>query len=558
MAKNPAASAEAQRKLAAAELRERMRGLPPAQAEDLRRAVKFSEAGDTLMAGQLLLLLSKQAPEHPEVQRWCGMRHAGLGEWPAALKWLQQSAAQRPADLPVLLALAQAQDQTGEPAAALATLRGAATHAAEKANAADWLSLSLACDSLGHYEDALHAVQQALQLQPDTTVGLLQRSRCLKALGDAQAAAADCRRLIATHRETGRAWFSLLDLKTMGLETGELQQLELAAQADGISGEERMLLAFALGKAQEDAGHYAAAYTTLQRANHAAAAAYPWNAQVHTSQVAAVQNAFAQLPEYSVPVSNDGPDTQTQGHEVIFLVGLPRSGTTLVEQVLASHSQVEGASELPYLNQVVEAESQRRKQPFPNWVRAANAADWQRLGQDYLRLSAAWRSKRPRATDKLPENWLLAGAALAMLPGARVVDCRRDAVETCWSCYKQLFGPGRVGFTYSFEALADYWAAYEKLCRFWAAREPLRFRTQSYEALVAKPEQQIRELLAFCNLPFEAGCLQFHTAQRAIRTPSALQVRQPMNKTSTPAAGYGKLLDELRRLLVARSQTTEH
>jgi Sulfotransferase family len=171
------------------------------------------------------------------------------------------------------------------------------------------------------------------------------------------------------------------------------------------------------------------------------------------------------------------------------------------------------------------------------------------MGRRYLSLSARWRAQRPVSTDKLPENWLLAGAALAMLPEAVVIDCRRDATETSWSCYKQLFGPHHVAFTYSFQTLAAYWHDYDDLCQFWAHRYGARFHVQHYERLVAEPEAQIRALLLACGLPFEAGCMEFHKAQRAIRTPSALQVRQPMKKTSTPAAQYGPLLDPLRQLL---------
>ena len=141
-----------------------------------------------------------------------------------------------------------------------------------------------------------------------------------------------------------------------------------------------------------------------------------------------------------------------------------------------------------------------------------------------------------------------------MLPEARIIDCRRDPVETCWSCYKQLFGPGQAAFSYDFDSLAQYWQACESLGDFWAAQHPQHVRIQRYEALVAEPEAQIRALLAFCNLPFEPACLSFHTAQRAIRTPSALQVRQPMQHVSKPAEGFGALLDPLRLALHAAVQ----
>ncbi len=524
-------------KQAAHELRERLRGLSPELADTLRRVMRLHAAGDRLMSSQWLLQAAMQAPEHPEVLRWRGIHHADAGEWPQAAACLASAAALRPSDHQLWLLLGQAQDHLDDGPAAQRSLREGARHAS---GAAAWLALSLEFDRQGLYDDSLAAIEQLLAAEPRSTVGLLQRSRCFKALGRAAEAAADCRTLIALDREAARAWFALVDLKTVSLAEDELARLEQAANRPGTLAADRLLLDFALGKALEDAGQHDKAYAVFERANRAAQPTHPWDRAAFARQVAALRAAFAPgLPARAQP----------QGGELIFLVGLPRSGTTLTEQVLASHSQVEGASELPYLNMVVEQESRRRGRPLAEWAALASTEDWTRLGQAYLRLSAKWRLQKPRCTDKLPENWLLAGAALAMLPQARVIDCRRDAVETCWSCYKQLFGPGRVGFTYDLADLAGYWHEYDRLCRFWADLYPQAFHVQHYEALAAEPETQIRALLDFCGLPFEAQCLSFHTAERAIRTPSALQVRQPLRQTSTPAARYGALMDPLRALL---------
>jgi tetratricopeptide (TPR) repeat protein len=526
----------------AADLRERLRGLAPPQAQMLRRAMRLVADGDRLMAGQLLYTLAQAAPDHPEVLRWCGLQHANQREWVAAAACLQRSLVQRPGDVAVWLQLSVVHNHAADFGAARDTLRAAVQHVSQQAQ---WLALSIEFDRQGHVEDALSAVDQALALEPGHALALLQRVRCLKAVGRAAAAAADCRALIAQGQYVAQAWFSLVDLKTVALQTTELAQLQRTASQAALSSEDRVLLDFALGKAQEDAGLHGQALATLTRANQGARSTHPWHAAAFTAEVDAVQVAFG-LPGLQT--------AQPQGAEVIFLVGLPRSGTTLVEQVLASHSRVEGASELPYLQTVLDEESARRSLPFPGWVGRATAEDWTRLGHRYLHLSARWRAQRPVSTDKLPANWLLAGAALAMLPDARVVDCRRDALETCWSCFKQLFGPGQAGFSYSFDTLAAYWRDYQRLTSFWAARQPGRFRVQSYEALVAAPEIQIRALLDFCGLAFEPGCLRFHEAQRAIRTPSALQVRQPLQRTSTPAAGYGELLAPLRALLGSTGQ----
>lgn len=528
----------------AAELRQRLRGLTAGQADMMRQMMRLHAQGDRLMSVQWLLQVARQAPEHPEVRLWQGLRHLEASAWDQAVEHLAAVAAARPAEFRVWTLLASAQAHSGNAAAAVHSLNQAAALAR---HAADWLQLSREYDALGHYEPALQAVNEHLRLAGPTAlsaVGRLQRARVAKALGQAELAAADARALIAAGQELPRAWFSLIDLKTVALDAVERDQLVRTADDLRWTAEERLLLDFALGKALEDAGEHAAALAALQRGNAAVRAGTPWDAVAFSRRMQAQRQAFEPGPGQDVP-----PRASAQGGELIFLVGLPRSGSTLVEQVLAAHSAVEGASELPYLNQVLRAESQRRGRDFPAWVPQATAEDWTRLGQDYLRASASWRVQRPISTDKLPDNWMLIGAIRAMLPQARIIDCRRDSLETCWSCYKQLFGPGLAAFSYDFDSLAQYAAACLAEGEYWALRAPEVVRIQHYEALVADPQAQIRALLGFCGLPFEPACLDFQSAQRAIRTPSALQVRQPMRSTSQPAAGYGELLKPLRLAL---------
>jgi tetratricopeptide (TPR) repeat protein len=489
------------------------------------------------MSTYWLLEVAEQAPDHPEVLLWQGMRHVETADWLPAVEALSHAAAQRGDDFRTWCLLGTAQGQLGEAIAARHSLDQAARCAR---SASDWLKLSIESDSQGHYDLALASAQALLRVEPASAVGLLQRSRCNKALGDSAAAAADCRTLIAAGRETARAWFALVDLKTVALTTAELGQLEAAAMRAGVPAAERQLLDFALGKALEDAGECERALAVLNRANQAVRLTAPWDAAGFARRVADIREAFEDKPV---------AQATAQGREVVFIVGLPRSGSTLIEQVLAAHPMIEGASELPYLGQVINTESRRRGRAFPSWVGQATQDDWTRLGQHYLRLSARWRLHKPIATDKLPDTWLYGGAIRAMLPEARIIDCRRDPLETCWSCYKQLFGPGLANFSYGFDSLAQYWQACESLGDVWARQYPEHVRIQSYDALVTDPEAQIRQLLAFCQVPFDTACLNFQDARRAIRTPSALQVRRPMRRPSTPAAAFGALLDPLRLAL---------
>ncbi len=514
--------------------------LPPLRGlsrNRLQQALELMEQGDVTRAEQHLILALAEAPDHPELMYGLGALQLRRGYFEQALATLRAARDSMPTHVGLLVTLASALAASERHDEAFAMLGQAAGHAS---GPGEWLSVGILADKEGYSELAGDAAGRALALDRQNAQALLLRARSAQILGRISAAARDYRAATAIPRTAARAWFALADLKTVRLEPAELSALERTSRRPEFAIDDRTMLEFALGKALEDAGDHSRAFATFERANALARMQRFWNAATFSEEVAEIDSAFT-----SAPSRADGQ----AGGEVIFLVGLPRSGTTLVEQVLAAHSRVEGASELPYLNRVVAAESKRLRQPFPRWVAAATPADWQRMGAEYLRLSERWRKERPTATDKLPENWLLAGAALSMLPAARVIDCRRDALETCWSCYKQLFAPGRVGFAYDFGTLAAYWHDYVRLGRTWATLFPAQYRLQGYEDFVADPETQTRALLEFCGLEFESGCLRFHEAQRSIRSASAAQVRQPLKRDTARTAKYGDLLDPLRRLL---------
>ena len=205
---------------------------------------------------------------------------------------------------------------------------------------------------------------------------------------------------------------------------------------------------------------------------------------------------------------------------------------------------MEGASELPDLGIVIQRESVRRGMPYPQWVPHASAADWHRLGNDYLQRTTRWRASRPRFTDKLPENWKHAGILRAMLPGSTVIETRRDPLETAWSCYKQQFY-SQPHFANDLADIAAHIRGSERAMDAWRARDPARIRLHSYEDLLADPEPRIRALLDDCGLAFEPACLRFHEARRSVRTASAAQVRQPLQAAANRALAYGALLDPL-------------
>lgn len=514
-----------------------MAGLPADAIPRMHAAARAIRDGAVPMAEKLLADVLRATPEHPEALRLQGILYNRWARHADALSVLQRALAQRPDDAQILNDLGSAQRACGERDAAFASWRRACELAPQEPM--PWYNLGRNLQLEGSTASAVEALERACALAQGFLPALILLGDALVHLGRFDDATAQYREALRLHPACGDAWRGLANIKTQPLSDDDRAQLSLQLQRNDITEPDRVAMGYALGKVCEDQARYPEAFAALSGANARLRRAAPWNAHAFHAFVDAAIAATATLP---VPLDAD------LGHEAILIVGLPRSGSTLFEQILAAHPQVEGASELVDLGEVIGGESARRGQPFPQWVPAATAQDWQRLGRDYLQRTARWRERRPRFTDKMPENWLYAGVLRAMLPGASIVDARRDAVETGWSCFKQQFYR-LPHFSCDLADIAAYLRDCERAMTHWRQADPPRIRTQSYEALLADPEKQIRELLAFCDLSFDAHCLDFHRADRSVRTASASQVRQPLRQDTARAANYGALLDPLRKAL---------
>lgn len=382
--------------------------------------------------------------------------------------------------------------------------------------AAAWFNLGKLLKAQAHIHEALDALNRALVADPGHSSARWTRGDLLKSLGHIPEAAADYR--LACRRDPGsaEAWWGLANLKTLAFRAEEVASLR-RVWAREPAPERRALLGFALAKGLEDLGQSAEAFSLLQQANALKRSLLPWDRGGYSRLVDRVVSAFSESP---------GQPDITLGEGVIFIVGLPRSGSTLLEQMLAAHPQVTGASELPDLPALIAAESAARGRPFPDWTPDATPEDWRRLGRAYLERTRRWQN-RPRFTDKLPDNCLYVGAAAAMLPQARFIDTRRDPLDTCLSCYQQHWAKGQA-FSYELLDIAHYYLDHYRLVRHWLKLLPERFTRVRYEELVEYPETILRRLLPRLNLSYEAACLQFYTVPRAVRTASAAQVRDPL------------------------------
>jgi tetratricopeptide (TPR) repeat protein len=479
------------------------------------------------------------APDCAEANRLMGVASQMRGDHARAVEFLLDALAVNPNDATTHMNLGSALYETGATEAAVASLQRACELAPDMA--AGWYNLGKALKLQLQYESACAALRHALAIDPTHVLSRLCLADAQTGLGDIVEATRNYREVLRRQPAQAQAWFSLANLKTVRFEPADVIRLQRALQQPGAPTDARISLGFALAKAHEDQGDYAAAFEALRHANALKRRTVPWDGAAEHARVDAIMTAFVRpLP---------APLDPTLGKEVIFIVSLPRSGTTLTEQILASHPEIEGANEITDLPQVIEDESKRRGKPYPQWVPDATTEDWARLGHDYLARTERWRRERPRFTDKNLVTWQLVGAIMAMLPGAHVVSSHRDPLETCFACYRQLFSNGAY-FSYDLADMASHYQDYDRLSLHWRTMFPLRIFDYPYEALLAEPEARIRRLLAFCELSFDEACLTPHLASRTVRsTASAAQVRQPLRAAVTHSARYGEQLEPLRAQL---------
>lgn len=515
----------------------RMDGLDATQVGQMHAAARAIRDGDASRAEALLQSVAAGSDGHPEALRLLGLlRHRARRPLEARALFLR--ALERRPDDPLLHSdLGSALMSLGDADGAFASWRRACALAPDEP--APWYNLGRNLQLQGRGEEAVPALRRALELSPGIVPAAVLLGDASLHLGRFADAAAAYRQALHADPACGDAWRGLCAIRDPAPGDDDLRALEAQLARGDLREPDRIAMSYALGALYERRGDYPRAFARLAEANARQRRAAPWSARALAGYVEAALAATATLPP---------PADPALGQEAIFIVGLPRSGSTLFEQVLAAHPQVEGASELPDLGEVVQRESLRRGVPYPHWIPAATAGDWQRLGREYLQRTARWRARKPRFTDKLPENWKHAGILRAMLPGATVLEVRRDPLETAWSCFRQQF-LSLPHFACDFEDIAACMRLCARAMDAWRARDPARIRLFRYEDLVAAPEAGIRALLDACGLPFDPACLAPHAVRRGVRTASAAQVREPLRAASPVAPRYGALLDPLRAAL---------
>jgi len=399
-----------------------------------------------------------------------------------------------------------------------------------KADSADARVLLELGGSLGLTGDSGRAgacYLRVLRTQPELVKVWLVYGHALKALGRQEPALAAYREAIQRQPACGEAWWSIANLKTVRFSADDIAAMRAQLDSPELAPQDRVHFEFALAKALEDAGDHAEAFVHYERANALHRKSHPYD---H----ARTRDFLARVKANSTPAlvaRHEGSGAQAR--DPIFIVGMLRSGSTLVEQILASHSAVEGTSELHHLAQIAHGlgswEMQDDNPSYPEVLGELSAESLTALGEEYLSRAAQHRRLgRARFIDKMPNNFLHVGLIHLILPNAKIIDVRRDLRACGWSCFSQHFAGG-LPYLYSLEDIRRYYDDYAGLMAHYDRVLPGRVHRVHYEELIADPERRIRELLDHCGLPFEPGCLDFHRNTRAVHTPSSEQVRQPIS-----------------------------
>ncbi len=371
---------------------------------------------------------------------------------------------------------------------------------------------------LGEFEAAQAIYEDVLARRPDQPLVWMAYGHVLKTIGRLAEGVSAYRRALALDPGLGEAWWSLANLKTVRLDEDDVTAMEAALASAPQDGETRFHLEFALGKALEDMGQPARAFAYYRDANADRRAQIHYDARQTSARAARMRETFTEA--FFAARSGWG----SPAADPIFIVGLPRSGSTLIEQILASHSMVEAITELLDIPELWNSLGDKPAEA----IAALDADQARALGEAYLaRVAPQRKTDRPLFIDKLPNNWLYVGFIRTILPSARIVDARRHPLSCGFANFRQHFARGQH-FTYDLADLGAYYADYMSLMAHIDAVLPGAVHHVIYEHMVADSEATITALLAALGLPFEAACLAFHETQRAVRTPSSEQVRQPI------------------------------
>lgn len=445
-----------------------------------------------------------------------------IGRYVDAENLLRRALELAPAFTPARANLALVLYRQNRPAEAIAELNRVVEEEPDNPGHANLQAAALG--RIGEFDEAITLYERVLEQAPNQPRVWMSFGHMLKTVGRLDDGIAAYRKAIALMPTLGEAWWSLANLKTVKFNDADIAAMQTALGQGGVANEDRFHLDFALGKALEDRGEAEASFAHYSAGNALRRTELDYDADETSRFVDRVIEIAT--PEFFAARAGQGCDAP----DPIFVLGMPRAGSTLVEQILSSHSEVEGTTELPDIPALA-----RREANYPLSLPGLSGEQLARRGEEFLKRTRIQRkTERPFFIDKLPNNWMHTVFIMLALPGAKIVDARRHPLGCCFSNFKQHFARGQA-FAYSLEDMGRYYADYVRLMAHLDRVQPGRIHRVIYERMVDDTEAEVRALLGYCGLPFEPACLEFHRTERAVRTPSSEQVRRPIFREGTEA-----------------------
>ena len=509
----------------------------------LAEAAELHRSGNHKEAEKIYRDILKEDPDNVSAIRLLALLAMKLEHYRDAAVLLKQAVKLAPDFRAALLDLGHAQTELHEVEEAVATIERAI--ALDPTSYGGYIALANALARSSRTGEAVAAYLKAAELRPEIAGTYLGLGNVLKTLGYQREAIEAYRKGISIQPGFAELYWSLSNLKTYRFEPGEIDAMKAELAKQDLGDNATVHFCFALGKASEDAGEYPQAFEYYERGNalRRTQEKYdPVDTEVIGERIRAV---FSK--EFIAGNAGGGQP----GVRPIFIVGMPRSGSTLIEQILASHAKVEATHELPEGGRLIKFIDKRiaDRGHYPEAVSSFSAEDFAKLGKRYDDETRRYRSGAPYFIDKMPNNFANLGLLSLILPDALCINAMRNPMDTCLSCYKQLFARGQ-SFTYDLDDLGCYYLEYRRMMDHWHSVMPGRILDVHYEEVVDDLETQVRRLLDHCGLPWDDACLDFHNTKRAVRTASSEQVRQPIYSGAVNYwTRFGKSLNLLAEIL---------
>ena len=405
-----------------------------------------------------------------------------------------------------------------------------------------WAEYGTVLTKLANYKEGRDAYLKALEFKPDSPRVHLSLGHVYKTMGEIDNSIDSYKNTILQNNLSGEAYWSLANLKTYSFSMNEIKDMEETLKGD-MSDIERSQMYFALGKAYEVKKDFDKSFKNYYEGNKVKKALIKYSSDDTTDNTKRILDFFNQENIQKLAKSS------TNDRDPIFILGMPRSGSTLVDQIISSHSKVDGTQELPNIIKIAAELNSNNQNNYPEVLKELDDSKLSNLGKVYISETAWARDTAPFFIDKMPNNFIHIGLIKTILPNDKIIDTRRDPMDTCFSCFKQFFARGQL-FTYSLEDLGNYYTDYIRAMNHWHNVYGKDIYTVHYDNVINETEETIRELIDYCELPFEKECLEFYNSSRPVKTPSAEQVRQPIYKSGLNYwKNYEKHLLPLKKII---------